>query len=47
LGNWKNAEDTENLKQLGITRLVTIHNDPQALKIPGTSLARDSADYFI
>jgi hypothetical protein len=47
LGNWKNAEDTENLKQLGITRLVTIHNDPQALKFPGTSLARNSADYFI
>lgn len=35
LGNWKNAEDKEKLKQLGVTRLVTIHNEPQALKFPG------------
>lgn len=40
LGNWQCAEDSEKLKHLGITRLVTIHNDPRNLKFPGAAHQR-------
>eukprot|EP00892_Ulva_mutabilis_P000251 jgi/Ulvmu1/10226/UM060_0026.1 len=35
LGNWANAEDSEKLKDLRIGRVLTVHNDPQKLKLPG------------
>lgn len=38
LGNWANAEDSEKLKHLGIGRVLTIHNEPNKIKLPGVTL---------
>lgn len=37
LGNWANAEDSEKLKHLGIGRVVTIHNEPSKIQLPGVT----------
>jgi len=44
LGNWANAEDSEKLKHLGIRRVLTIHNDPQKLKLPGMPLTAGTSE---
>jgi dual specificity MAP kinase phosphatase len=37
LGTWTSASDVEKLNHLKISRLVTIHNDPKSLKLPGVA----------
>ena len=39
LGNWNSAADSEKLRHLQITRLVSIHNEPKNLKFPSAHYA--------
>ncbi|KAL3135874.1 hypothetical protein ABBQ32_007430 [Trebouxia sp. C0010 RCD-2024] len=34
LGNWEHAQNFAALKDLGVTRLISIHNNPENLKVP-------------